>query len=140
MVAFTPAVQLERKREAVSAPELGQDVEIVVSEISALDLAKFRNFGLEAQAKQKSNGEFHEDLGVRGIAELLQYAIIDPETGKKVFTADQLCDCMTEDNFSAFNRAFRAALHLNGVAHVPDESAEGNSEGIPSVDLPTGSP
>lgn len=137
MVAFTSTSQFQRKQETVPAPELGDDVEIVVSEITALDAWHFRQFTMSVQ---QSNGADQTEIGLRGVARLLEVAIIDPETGKKAFAAGELETVITDANSPAFMRAFHAALRLNGFDVQDEGSTEGNSEAIPSEGLPIGSP
>lgn len=133
MPAFTSLEQLPaRKREAVPAPELGVDQELVIAEIGALQALEFQRVVLEEQ--RRANGQ-DVDLGLRGMMALLRYAIINPETGRPCFDDDAL-SALPASALPALQRAFVAAVRLNGF----DGSAEGNLEADPSAVLPTGSP
>lgn len=139
MPALTSSYIAQRQTVSVPAPEVGEDVEIVVSEISALAAEEFRQF---AQAKRsQSNGSGADvELGYRGIIKLLKHAIIDPDTGRPTFDEDQLERLITHRTAPAFNRAFVAAVKLNGYDADDDESAEGNVSATPEGASPTSSP
>lgn len=120
MTALTSSYVMARERRVVPAPEIGEGVEIVVAEVSALEAEEFRQFAVSA--KGRANGHDIE-LGIRGYIKLLKSAIIDPGTGRPTFSEDQLAALITPKTTPAFHRAFIAAVELNGYEA---ESAEGN--------------
>lgn len=92
--------------------------------------------GKERDAFEASNREFRDDGTVVYLpdnqrAKLVARSLVDPETGARLFT-DQQINALGEKNAAVLNRLYEAAAKLSGLAADSDEEAEGNSEAAPS--------
>jgi hypothetical protein len=100
--------------------------------------------GRERDAFDASNREIREDgtvvyNGDNQRAKLVARSLVDPETGKRLFT-DQQINALGEKNSAALQRLYDVAAKLSGLAEDSDKEAEGNSDAAPSGDSGSTSP
>lgn len=94
--------------------------------------------GKERDAFEASNRQIRDDgtivyLPDNQRAKLVARSLIDPETGARLFT-DQQINALGEKNAAVLNRLYEVAATLSGLAPDSDEDAEKNSESDQSSD------
>ncbi|KVO11717.1 hypothetical protein [Burkholderia ubonensis] len=115
------------KTEIVDVPELGDGVQVIVSEMSGLTRDAF----IENQAQRK-NAPFSEAQ-----AELLVLTIVD-DVGELVFDMGDIASLRAQ-SFAALNRIADVAMRINGMQPKAMEEAAKNSEAATSGDSGSGS-
>ncbi|MBR8344652.1 hypothetical protein [Burkholderia ambifaria] len=115
------------KTEPVPVPEFGEDMVVIVSEMSGLARDAFIS-----NQEQRMKAPVSEQQ-----AELLLLTVVD-ETGELVLTAGDIPALRAQSCF-ALDRMADAAMRLNGMQPKATEEAAKNSSAAPSGDSGSGS-
>jgi hypothetical protein len=101
------------KKETVSVPEWGENAEVIVQEMTALDRDRLRN-------------DLYDDKGeydsVNQAAKILVRCIVSPD-GSRLFS-DSDAEALGKKSLSAIQRLFAIAQKLNAVQPITEEEVK----------------